>query len=197
MLFCYFEEKDVENLIHMFYIPLATGHLGVDKNMGRMRSFYIPNMRDRINEVIQRCEVCQKGIFKKEPQSVTEHTPTCRPFEVISMDFVGPLGVTENGNLHVLNIVDHFSGWTESFASANQDAHAVLPILIAWMSKHGAPQVILSDRGTAFISEVVQQFLEIMDVDQRLSTPYHPQCNGRVENSNKTMKTNHQVTPPI
>ena len=50
---------------------------------------------------------------------------------------------------------------------------------------HGIPQIHNTDRGTLFMAEYTKRFFKALGIDQRFSTPYHPQTQGQVENNNK------------
>jgi hypothetical protein len=46
---------------------------------------------------------------------------------------------------------------------------------------YGAPKVIITDRGSNFLADVMQDFLREQHIRHKTSTPYHPQTNGMVE----------------
>ena len=96
--------------------------------------------------------------------------------------------LAENGNFYVITMVDHFSNWTEFYPSREADAVAALAALISWTARMGAPSTLLTDRGRAFTGELIRQFCEVMETATRLSSPYHPQANGRVERMNRILK---------
>ena len=50
--------------------------------------------------------------------------------------------------------------------------------------RFGVPLVLISDRGQGFQSELVEALVDKMGIQHRFSSPYHPQCNGLVENTN-------------
>ena len=43
------------------------------------------------------------------------------------------------------------------------------------------PEVIQSDQGSHFTGQVFRKLCEAMGMEQRLSSPNHPQSNGQVE----------------
>lgn len=53
--------------------------------------------------------------------------------------------------------------------------------------KHGAPQVILTDRGKSFQTALMRQIYRDFDVHHVTTTAYHPQTNGLTERLNKTL----------
>lgn len=53
--------------------------------------------------------------------------------------------------------------------------------------RHGAPAVIITDRGTAFTAEMLQEVLRLSGTEHRKTTGYHPQTNGLTERLSKTI----------
>ena len=53
---------------------------------------------------------------------------------------------------------------------------------------HGLPSVIISDRGPQFAAKFWRKFCEILDIDVRLSSAYHPQTDGQTERMNQTLE---------
>lgn len=49
---------------------------------------------------------------------------------------------------------------------------------------HGFPRAITSDRGTNWTSNFWRRMCELTNMDQRLSTAYHPQTDGPTERAN-------------
>jgi hypothetical protein len=49
---------------------------------------------------------------------------------------------------------------------------------------HGPPRSIISDRGTQFVAKFWKALCERLDIQARLSTPYHPQTDGQTERLN-------------
>ena len=51
----------------------------------------------------------------------------------------------------------------------------------------GCPQKILSDRGTEFTGRVWGKLMELLGIQQVLTSPYYPQGNGIIEQSHRTV----------
>nr|GEY85144.1 DNA-directed DNA polymerase [Tanacetum cinerariifolium] len=93
------------------------------------------------------------------------------------------------GNKYILVAVDYLSKWVEAKALPTNDARVVVKFLKSLFSEFGTPKAIISDRGTYFCND---QFLRVMEkyrVTHRLSTAYHPQTSGRVEVTNRGLKS--------
>ena len=54
-----------------------------------------------------------------------------------------------------------------------------------WIMKFGAPDVIHTDQGTNFNSELMQDICRIFMIEKTRTTSYHPQGNGQVERFNR------------
>ena len=71
-------------------------------------------------------------------------------------------------------------------ASHQQVAHALLKDIIP---RFGIPQVLDSDQGGHFTSQVLQTIYTWLGITRQLHTPYHPQSSGGVERADRTLKT--------
>ena len=56
-------------------------------------------------------------------------------------------------------------------------------------SRVGIPEEVLTDQGTQFMSECMQEVSRLLSIKGLTSTPYHPICNGLVERWNGTLKS--------
>ena len=55
------------------------------------------------------------------------------------------------------------------------------------IARHGAPRVLLSDRGKNFLSKVVADVCKIFQIHKVNTSSYHPQTDGLVERFNSTL----------
>ena len=55
------------------------------------------------------------------------------------------------------------------------------------IARHGAPRVLLSDRGTNFLSRLVAEVCKIFQIQKVNTSSYHPQTDGLVERFNSTL----------
>ena len=60
-------------------------------------------------------------------------------------------------------------------------------IIDEWVMKCGAPDVIHTDQGTNFNSELMHDTCRSFMTEKTRTTPYHPQGNGQVERSNRVI----------
>ena len=58
---------------------------------------------------------------------------------------------------------------------------------------HGLPDLIVTDRGSLFLSKFWSSLYYFLDIKRRLSTASHPQTDGQTERQNSTMEAYLQV----
>lgn len=102
-----------------------------------------------------------------------------RPFQLISIDFIGPLPRSTRQNKYVLVITDWFSKFVSLFALREATADKVVTILekdIFLM--FGVPEIIIMDNGKQFTSKKLNNLLDNYNVKKVWFTShYHPQNN--------------------
>jgi len=168
---------------------LMGGHLGLNKAYTRMRErYWWPTMYTDMREWIETCESCQA---KKNPktgkQGELEPIPVNRFLERVGIDLVGPLPVTPRGNKYLLTISEYLSGWPEAWAIKDDTAATVARYFVEeWICRYGAPEILTSDRGRQFLSDLIDQVCRLMMIDQNTTTSYHPATNGKEERWHQT-----------
>ena len=59
---------------------------------------------------------------------------------------------------------------------------------IPFLCRHGAPKSILSDQGREFVNSTNQTLFHLTGIKHKVTSAYHPQCNGLVERCNQTLQ---------
>ncbi|XP_071723525.1 uncharacterized protein [Rutidosis leptorrhynchoides] len=95
---------------------------------------------------------------------------------------------SSNKCLYILVVVDYVSKWAETKALLTNDAKVVIKFLKSLFARFGVPMALISNRGTHFANHLMEKVIEKYGVTHRLSTPYHPQTSGQVENTNHALK---------
>ncbi|XP_076929598.1 uncharacterized protein LOC143594080 [Bidens hawaiensis] len=84
--------------------------------------------------------------------------------------------------------IDYDSKWVEPQALPIKDARVVVGFLKRLFSRFGTPNALISDRGTHLCNGHMEKALARYGVTRQLSTAYHPQTSGQVENANRRVK---------
>ena len=188
---CVPPQEDREQIIAENHESKIGGHKGVNKTYKRIRErFFWLGIKEQVTEFVRRCNTCQeqKIIRAKthEPMIITD-TPI-DTFDKVSLDTVGPLPTTPDGNRHILTMQDNLSKYCIAVPipdiTATTIAHALAKDLI---SQYGAPKAILTDRGSAFISKLLRKLSKIFGIKQITTSGYRPQSNGSLERSHAVL----------
>jgi hypothetical protein len=181
-------------LLHDAHDSTTAGHFGFQKTYDNLRRFvYWPHIAKDTQQYVATCEKCQRNKGSQErPAGLLQPLPIpSQRWEVVTMDFIGPLPPTARKFDAITVFVDkltklaHFVPSTTS-ATAVDVAHQFFDNIF---KLHGLPTSIISDRDTRFTSRFWQELHKLLDVKLALSTAYHPQTDGQTEVMNKTLKT--------
>ena len=180
-------------VIKLAHETLLGGHLGMKKASDRIiSSFYWPGLQRDVNLYCRSCDLCQRTTLKGR----VSHVPLDRmplidtPFQRVAIDLVGPISpVTERGNRYILTMVDYATRYPEAITLPSIETERVAEALLGIYSRVGIPSEVLSDRGTHFLSNVMQEVNRLLSIKHLVTTPYHPQCNGLVEKFHWVLKS--------
>jgi len=53
---------------------------------------------------------------------------------------------------------------------------------------HGLPESIISDRGAQFAVGIIRELNNLLGIQTKLSTAYHPQMDGQIERINQELE---------
>lgn len=169
---------------------LAGGHLSFKKTYYKILCRYFwESMYKDIKTWCMECDGCgSKKPQGHHPRAPMKSIPVGGPFERVATDIIGPLPRTVNGNKYIVCFIDYLTKWTEAKAIPNQTAEEVAKALVSEVIvRHGCPSTLLSDRGTNYMSQVMQEVCNIFDIHFTHTTPYHPQTDGLCEKFNHTL----------
>lgn len=176
----------------MHAIPWG-GHSGILPTQHRLRSlFYWPSLLKDVKEMVRSCEICQRNKAESVPYpGLLQPLPIpTKAWEHVTMDFIDGLPKSQ-GKDTILVIVDKYTKYAHFLTlshpyNATQVAQKFLDNVF---KLHGAPCSVVSDRDPIFISNFWKEFLKGLQIQQKLSTAYHPQTDGQTERLNKCLET--------
>lgn len=153
------------------------------------RKFMWHGMNKQVSSWAKNCIACQAGKIHrhtKAPLSVFK-VPEKR-FDHINVDLVGPLPPSR-GYTHLFTIVDRFTRWPEAIPLSDTSASSCARAVVThWVSRFGIPSEISSDKGAQFTSKLWEAMAQLLGMQHRTTTAYHPQANGLVERFHRTLK---------
>jgi len=166
-------------------------HAGSFKMIEYIKLNYdMENFQKIATEIIKSCELCQKRkIMTIKTKEIDKKKTISEPFEVIEIDFCGPLKANQKGKKYILGIIDQCSRYISLTAVANQDDKTTKDILLKnWILKFGAPRIIQLDCGKAFESKLIKEMADKHNIVLQHSSPYHHNANGLIERQFRTIR---------
>ncbi|UYV72039.1 hypothetical protein LAZ67_9001614 [Cordylochernes scorpioides] len=174
-------EKKKREIMKEYHNHMSNGHLGVARTMCRIKSKYFwPSMLKDVSEFVKTCHLCQSRKGSNQlPSGLLQPIPPANfPFERIVIDFVGPLPSTKNRKKWIIVLTDYYTRYAETRAVSE-----ATDIFL----RHGAPQYLISDRGSQFTSNLMKKVMKTCKIKHCFTTSYHPQTNGLTERLNRTL----------
>ena len=173
-------------------LPMS-GHLGISKTRDRILAhFYWPKIRKSVAEYCKTCHICQ---VVGKPNQTIKRAPLRpipafeEPFSKVIIDCVGPLPKTKSGNQYLLTIMCSTTRFPEAIPLRNIKAKQIVSHLIKFFTLVGLPQVISSDQGSNFMSNIFKQVVQQLGIKHCVSSAYHPETQGALERFHGTLKT--------
>ncbi|KAM7284556.1 hypothetical protein ISCGN_001650 [Ixodes scapularis] len=161
------------------------------KTACRLCSGHWPKLAQKTVHLYTRsCHECQRR--KKPPTKpaglLQPISPPTAPFQQIGMDLLGPFPPSTSGNRWIIVATDYLTRYAETKALPSGTAVEVAKFFIeSIVLRHGAPKVLITDRGSSFMAQLTQEILRLSHTSHRRTTAYHPQTNGLTERLNKTI----------
>ena len=180
----------IKNVLQELHDSPTSGHMGVMKTLGKIRSrYYWAGQRKDVEDW---CKNCTKCTSRKSPvkhrQAAMQIDTSGRPLQRVAMDILGPLPVTACANKYILVIGDYFTKWTEAFPMKDMEATTIAKIFVdQFVCRFGVPEYLHTDQGRNFESNLIKELCQILGVHKTRTTPYHPQSDGMVERFNRTV----------
>ncbi|SCV73215.1 BQ2448_7140 [Microbotryum intermedium] len=177
-----------EDILHNAHDAL--GHFGSCKTFHHLsRTFFWPRMRSSCNAYVLTCDVCQYTKAGTTGAVGTSHGLSVpnEPMKEVALDFVGPLPKSQGFDM-LLTITNRLSGYTRLLPSraANTAKDVAKRFHEGWHRFFGPPTCLVSDRDKLFTSHFWRAYHNLMGTWLSMSTSFHPETNGRSEQTNKT-----------
>jgi hypothetical protein len=151
------------------------------------RHYWWVGMRRDITRWSRGCITCATRNVGRAVKPPLTPIPVSGPFDRVGVDVI-QLPRSRRGNQYAVVFVDYLTKWPEVFPVADQSAATIANLLVQEIvSRHSVPAEILSDRGRAFLSGLLQEVQRLLGFRKANTSAYHPQTDGLVERFNRTL----------
>ena len=138
-----------------------SGHLGAKKTEVRiLPNFFWSGLRQDVIRFCRSCDVCQRTVKRGSVKKVLLGSMPLidTPFKRVVVDIVGPIAPpSEAGHRYILTLVDYATRYPEAVPLKKITTEAVAEALLDIYSRVGIPERVLTDQGTQFMSECMQE----------------------------------------
>ena len=161
------------------------GHPGQNRMyLTLSHQFYWRTLYKDVVTLCQTCDICQRS-KRHYGRKVTPLNPILSPsvpFQSLSVDHKMLCRKTRQGNVAILCIIDQFSGFPILKAVKDCSARTTAEVLFRdCFSIFGCPEMILSDSGPAFVSQLFKELNKFLLIKHRMSSPGQSRSNGAAE----------------
>ena len=183
----------IPNILFQLHDSPIGAHLGVRKLLSilKPRFFWQSMVRD-IHAYVGTCHKClqSKHLHHKIRLPMTIRDPAPSPFSCMSIDTIGPMTKTNNGNKYIHVVVDYYSRYVFSWATKEISAISTAKEFFKHVICHvGVPHKLFSDNGSSFTGEAFKKACMAFGIRQIFGSPYRPTTQGLVERNNQTIIT--------
>ena len=117
------------------------GHPGFMRTYSKIREnyFWVSMKKD----IARHCKNCKGCLGRKSPTN-KKRVPlnpiaSNAPLEIVGVDFVGPLPITEDGTRYIMTFQDHFSRWPAAFPLKKATGTEVVDCIRSFSRDFGYP----------------------------------------------------------
>ncbi len=177
----------ISRLDLVFKMHNAYGHIGGDgmQELLQTRAWW-PGMKNDIIQWIKTCVHCQISTCGKTTTEPLHPLTPVPPFHRWSLDFIGQLPLTPDGNRWILLAIDHTTKWPIARVVQNATHEVVAKFVYEEIVLNfGCPTEIITDRGNNFTTTTLNSYFKLIGIKHILTSAYHPWSNGVIERFNR------------
>lgn len=185
-------KKERKAIIRQLHDDPSSGHFGIFKTLSRVaETYYWPKMKADISRYVKKCHVClsSKASNRARAGLMGAEKKISFPFQLISVDLMGPFPRSKNGNTFLLVVADWFTKFVLLQPLRKATAKSVVNFLENQVFLvYGVPQIIMCDNGVQFQKEFRKLAVAYKIPKLWFNALYHAQVNP-VERVNRVVGT--------
>ena len=180
-----------DRIIGLHHDSPLLGHPGENRTQEMIeRNYWWPRLGNRVAKYIKECEACQRTrVHRYKQGKLNPHKITEGPWQIISMDLIGPLPVSNGFNA--------IQVWVDTFTKQLHAEPTNMELASEGVARltrdrviryHGVPHKIISDRDPRYVSGFMRELNRLLGVEMNLSTAFHPITDGQTERMNQEIE---------
>ena len=172
----------------------AGKHPGISKMVQEIRQkYYFPSIPTYVRNWVRDCELCIQDKRLNNTRITPEliHIPEwdLGPEVLMQIDLLPELPPS-GGYENIITSIDVFSRYAFAYPASNPTAVNTAKVIIDIMTRDAyLPTLIITDKGSVFVSQARQEVAEILGINLKHATTKHAQTIGVLERAHATIKT--------
>jgi len=156
-----------------------------------IRNFWWLEVTKEVKQYVEGCDSCQRNKNHTEqpagklmPNSIPE-----KPWTHILADFITKLPIAQGYN-SILVVVDRLTKMVHFIPTTEKTSVEGLARLFrdnVW-KLYGLPKSIISDRGPQFAAGLMRELNQMLGIESKMLTAFHPQIDGQTERVNQELE---------
>ena len=181
-----------DDIIRAHHNSPLLGHPGKVKTQELIeRDYWWPQIGQNIKDYVKGCITCQrtKVIRTKPSNPLNPNEIPIKPWEIISVDLIGPLPDSKGFNLIAVFVDRHSKMIHLAPTMVELTSEGMAQLFRDHVFKlHGLPRKIISNQGPQFALKFIKDFCTLIGIEQNLSMAFHPQTDGQTEQMNQEIE---------
>jgi ribonuclease HI len=185
------DEAEADYVMREVHERICGNHSGARSLVHKIvrAGYYWPTMQKDAVSYVRACDKCQRfgNLIHSPPETLTPMTAPW-PFAQWGLDIMGPLPVGRRQLKFLVVGIDYFTKWVEAEPLATITERNIRDFV--WkviICRFGIPRAFISDNGRQFDNSPFREFCEELGIHNHYSSPGHPQANGQVEVTNRSL----------
>ena len=175
-----------EQIIATSHAGFTGGHYGLKRTLDRVQSkSYWVGWRNDVARAYRACQECARyfrGALPRKGEMQSMNLKVGEPWQILSMDIVGPVTQSSGQHRFILTILDLFTKFAFAIPLRNHEATTVARVLVDdVISMFGMPLAILTDRGGEFEGHLMKELCSLLQIEKLRTTAFKPSTNGQIE----------------
>ena len=161
------------------------------------QKYYFPSIATYVRNWVPDCEICiqDKRINNTRITPEIIHIPEwdLGPEDLVQIELLTELPPS-GGYENIITAIDVFSRYAFAYPVSNPTAVNTAKVIIDIMTRHAyLPTLIITDKGSVFVSQVIHEVAEILGINLKHATTKHAQTIGVLERAHATIQTSLQM----
>lgn len=175
-----FDLDQILEILNIYHNSSIAGHSSFEKTKNSIRRYYSwPTMNKDIKRYIDNCNICKKTKITRHTHSPMMITSTAEfPFQKVYIDFVNVERQHQNTYPCIFTCIDELTKYAIAVRAKNCTALLAAKKFVKHVIlKYNIPDSVVSDQGSAFLSETFKEITKLFKIKKITTTPYRPNAN--------------------